>query len=146
VATEDLISIEHTIMKFQEIVGIVIIVVLSTLLLRIEGERRVPYVWERPGCHLVGYKTTVKVDGCHEEEINMNACRGFCTSYSIISPQEILDASGGTHVFTSRGSCCTIDETHKIYVTLQCENGKQYRDYFRSAKSCTCGLCERVND
>ncbi|XP_077861716.1 thyrostimulin alpha-2 subunit-like [Saccoglossus kowalevskii] len=128
-------------MKVQDIIGLLVILTLSVMIWSAEANN-VPY-WQRPGCHLVGYVKTVRVPGCHEEEVRMNACRGYCTSYSYLSSPATLEASGGTHIFTAKGSCCTIDETHNVAVTLQCQNGKVYRDVFKSAKSCVCGICDR---
>ncbi|XP_070577705.1 thyrostimulin alpha-2 subunit-like [Ptychodera flava] len=128
-------------MKIQEIVGLTIIFILSVLIWRIECQP-VPY-WQQPGCHLVGYVKKVRVPECHEEQVRMNACRGYCTSYSYLSSPETLEASGGTHVFTAKGSCCTIERTHDVAVTLQCLNGRTYRDIFKSAASCVCGICDR---
>ncbi|XP_078000831.1 thyrostimulin alpha-2 subunit-like [Glandiceps talaboti] len=130
-------------MKFQEIVGLAIIVVLSVLIWRIEGRTRNEPYWQQPGCHIVGYIKKMKIPGCREQEVRMNACRGYCRSYSYLSAPATLEASGGTHVFTSKGSCCSIEKTHDIQVTLECENGLEYEDVYKSAKTCACGLCDR---
>lgn len=63
---------------------------------------------------LSGYKQLVEIPGCRAEEIRMNACRGYCMTYSFPSNVYTLFLSGGNHVLTSHGSCCTIKTTHDV--------------------------------
>ncbi|XP_033105435.1 thyrostimulin alpha-2 subunit-like [Anneissia japonica] len=98
--------------------------------------------WEQPGCHVVGYTKEVRIPGCHVEYVQMNACRGYCMSYSFLSSQDTLQRSGGLQVFSSYGSCCTIGQTHDVNIVLQCVDNQVYRDTFRSARTCECSLCD----
>ncbi|XP_072038369.1 thyrostimulin alpha-2 subunit-like [Amphiura filiformis] len=99
--------------------------------------------WKKPGCHLVGYKKEVRIPGCHSASVAMNACRGFCMTYSFPSDTDTLVRSQGYKLVTSHGSCCTIKSTHDVHVTLQCENNHQYRDTFKSAAECECAICDQ---
>nr|ASK86248.1 glycoprotein hormone alpha-2.2 precursor [Ophionotus victoriae] len=99
--------------------------------------------WKKPGCHLVGYTKEVKIPGCYTATVAMNACRGFCMTYSFPSDKDTLDRSNGDKYLTSHGSCCTIKSTHDVHVTLQCENDHQYRDTFKSAAKCDCAICDQ---
>ncbi|XP_022087666.1 thyrostimulin alpha-2 subunit-like [Acanthaster planci] len=95
----------------------------------------------RAGCHLVGYQKEVRIPGCHTAWVRMNACRGYCMTYSFLSDSATLERSGGTQLFTSHGSCCVITSTHDVHITLQCENNQVYKDTFKSARTCNCALC-----
>lgn len=98
--------------------------------------------WRRPGCRLLGYEQLIEIPGCRSERIRMNACRGYCMTYSFPSNLYTLFLSGGDHVLTSHGSCCTIKTTHDVHFTLQCENNHVYENVIKSAASCECSLCE----
>lgn len=98
--------------------------------------------WRRPGCHLLGFKKLVEIPGCRSAEIHINACRGYCMTYSFPSDIHTLFLSGGNHVLTSHGSCCTIKTTHDIHFTLECENNQVYQDVIKSASRCECSLCD----
>ncbi|XP_072036703.1 thyrostimulin alpha-2 subunit-like [Amphiura filiformis] len=100
------------------------------------------HAWERPGCHLVGYTKEVRVPGCHMEEVPMNACRGFCLSYSYPSSLARLLESEGSQILTTTGNCCSIQETHDVNVWLRCENNEERLVTYRSAAACECSLCE----
>ncbi|XP_071503446.1 thyrostimulin alpha-2 subunit-like [Diadema setosum] len=99
------------------------------------------HYWESPGCHLVGYTKRVRIPTCRETKVQMNACRGFCQSYSYPSDWATIQSSGGRQIFTTHGSCCSIASTHDIKIRLQCEDGFEYTDTFKSAASCECSLC-----
>ncbi|NP_001268687.1 glycoprotein hormone alpha-2 isoform X1 [Strongylocentrotus purpuratus] len=102
--------------------------------------------WQRPGCHLVGFTQKVEIPGCYVEMVAMNACRGFCNSYSYTSEWTTLVASQGRQKFTTYGRCCAIKDTHEVHVLLECENNIRKRVTFRSAASCECSLCNIEND
>ncbi|XP_033629803.1 thyrostimulin alpha-2 subunit-like [Asterias rubens] len=123
-------------------VSVTFIYVACTAALLILVSSPVKGAWEpTAGCHLVGYRKEVRVPGCHIEYVKMNACRGYCMTYSFLSDTATLERSGGTQLFTSHGSCCSITSTHDVHITLQCENNQVYKDTFKSAKTCSCALC-----
>ncbi|NP_001268682.1 glycoprotein hormone alpha-2 isoform X1 [Strongylocentrotus purpuratus] len=99
------------------------------------------HYWESPGCHLVGYTKKVRIPGCRETKVQMNACRGFCQSYSYPSNLATLQNSDYTQIFTTHGSCCSIATTHDVNIRLQCLDNYEYVDTFKSAASCECSLC-----
>ncbi|KAL1425538.1 hypothetical protein MTO96_018973 [Rhipicephalus appendiculatus] len=83
--------------------------------------------WERPGCHKVGHTRRVSIPECVEFDITTNACRGFCTSYSIPSPEFTLRMNRNQRV-TSFGQCCNIMDTEDRRPTQEGEDylrGKQ---------------------
>ncbi|XP_065310523.1 thyrostimulin alpha-2 subunit isoform X2 [Dermacentor albipictus] len=97
--------------------------------------------WERPGCHKVGHTRRVSIPDCVEFDITTNACRGFCTSYSIPSPEVTLRMNRNQGV-TSFGQCCNIIDTEDVKVQVRCLDG--HRDLvFKSAKSCACFHCKK---
>ncbi|XP_071503449.1 thyrostimulin alpha-2 subunit-like [Diadema antillarum] len=102
--------------------------------------------WQRPGCHLVGFTKKVEIPGCYVEMVPMNACKGYCNSYSYPSDLVTLLSSGGQHEFTTYGRCCSIKDTHKVDVILECENYTRRIVTFKSAAECQCSLCNIEND
>ncbi|XP_029847619.2 thyrostimulin alpha-2 subunit [Ixodes scapularis] len=97
--------------------------------------------WERPGCHKVGHTRRVSIPDCVEFDMTTNACRGFCTSYSIPSPEYTLRMNPNQGV-TSFGQCCNIMDTEDVKVQVRCLDG--HKDLtFKSAKSCSCFHCKK---
>ncbi|XP_064603545.1 thyrostimulin alpha-2 subunit-like [Liolophura sinensis] len=97
--------------------------------------------WERPGCHILAHTRTVEVDGCLAFNVTTNACRGFCESNAIPSPERTLRANH-YHIITSRAECCSIVDTHDVKYTVLCVDGR--REFvFKSAKTCACSICRR---
>ncbi|XP_071801535.1 thyrostimulin alpha-2 subunit-like isoform X2 [Asterias amurensis] len=97
-----------------------------------------PY-WERSGCHLVGYSTLVQIPGCHKTRVDMNACRGYCVTYTLLSTFNQIVSNNIR--YSSRGTCCAIGDTHDVIVILACENNEQKSVTYKSAASCSCTLC-----
>ncbi|KAG0412351.1 hypothetical protein HPB47_010517 [Ixodes persulcatus] len=114
--------------------------------------------WEHPGCHKVGHTRRVSIPDCVEFDMTTNACRGFCTSYSIPSPEYTLRMNPNQGV-TSFGQCCNIMDTEDlpkqpsggassesgrvvVKVQVRCLDG--HKDLtFKSAKSCSCFHCKK---
>lgn len=48
--------------------------------------------WKKPGCHKVGHKRDIKIEGCSQFTLFSNACRGFCESYAVPAPPELFYA------------------------------------------------------
>lgn len=46
--------------------------------------------WKKPGCHKVGHKRDIKIEGCSQFTLYSNACRGFCESYAVPAPPELM--------------------------------------------------------
>lgn len=65
-------------------------------------------------------------------------CAGYCESSA-----EFVYLSNTTTVSQSIGksSCCKMDKTHSIPVTLTCENGNTLRVQVETAMSCKCQQC-----
>lgn len=82
-------------------------------------------------CIFTGYRKEVKVPGCHIEYVKMNACRGYCMTYSFLSDAATLERSGGTQLFTSHGSCCSITSTHDVSLHSVHASGTQFPEWKR---------------
>lgn len=52
----------------------------------------------------------MEIPECLPFNITTNACRGYCTSFSIPSPSAVL-ASNPNQLITSYGNCCGMKET-----------------------------------
>ncbi|XP_022087619.1 thyrostimulin alpha-2 subunit-like [Acanthaster planci] len=116
---------------------VVTLVLLSVYLCSLPTADHLEY-WESPGCHLVGFVKVATIPGCHTVRFHMNACRGYCLSYSILAPYSLMS---GSRIFKSVGNCCSIQDTHDVIVNLQCQNNEIRQVTYRSAASCTCALC-----
>ncbi|XP_035682426.1 thyrostimulin alpha-2 subunit-like [Branchiostoma floridae] len=92
-------------------------------------------------CRLAGYRKRIAMPWCHTATVLINACRGHCESETALSSDATVQASGGLHVYTTRGSCCTIATTHQVTFSMYCWSG--VRTYtIESAASCACGVCD----
>lgn len=100
--------------------------------------------WSKPGCHKVGHTRKISIQGCLEFTISTNACRGFCTSYSVPSPTILSRAATvrPTKPVTSIGECCNIMETEDVNVSVWCLEGMR-NVTFKSAKVCSCYHCKK---
>lgn len=98
-------------------------------------------VWEQPGCHKVGHTRTITEPGCMPFEITTNACRGYCTSFSIPSPPDVVEINPNQEV-TSYGNCCNIIESAEVTAKVLCLDGIQ-NFVFKSALKCDCSHCKK---
>lgn len=99
-------------------------------------------VWRQPGCHLVGFSKLIEVDDCRTVTVIVNACRGYCLSYSYPSDYERYISGNGQQSVTSTGTCCSVHRTHDVDVVLSCIDDQQRMVTLRSAAQCSCSLCE----
>ncbi|XP_038073389.1 thyrostimulin alpha-2 subunit-like [Patiria miniata] len=116
---------------------VVTLVLLSVYMCSLITDATADPYWQSPGCHLVGYREIASASGCHMVAFQMNACRGYCLSYSSLSPY----GAPGDKLYETRGSCCSIRSTHDVIVILQCEDNKQLTQTYKSAATCDCSLC-----
>ncbi|XP_071834209.1 thyrostimulin alpha-2 subunit-like isoform X2 [Apostichopus japonicus] len=98
--------------------------------------------WEQPGCHLVGFAKLIELDNCRTATVPVNACRGFCLSYSYPSDYERYITSNQRQRVITTGTCCSIIRTHDVNVVLNCINNQQRSITMKSAAECSCSLCE----
>ena len=57
----------------------------------------------------------ISIPGCVEFPLRLNACRGFCVSYSVPSGEETRFFNP-SQVITSVGQCCNIMETEDVSI------------------------------
>lgn len=102
--------------------------------------------WKRPGCHKVGHRREIKIQGCTQFTLNSNACRGFCESYAVPAPPLLSMPNKVMQNITSIGQCCNMMEEEDITVLVSClsdEGEWENRNVtFKSAKTCGCYLCK----
>ncbi|XP_053676202.1 thyrostimulin alpha-2 subunit-like [Anopheles nili] len=98
--------------------------------------------WENPGCHKVGFKQKISIPDCVEFSMIINACRGFCESFSMPSSPLALVGHKPPEPVTSVGQCCNIMETEDVQVRVLCVNGIRNLT-FKSATNCSCYHCKK---
>ncbi|KAJ2942649.1 hypothetical protein O0L34_g11188 [Tuta absoluta] len=95
-------------------------------------------LYSKPGCHLVGKTLNVSIPQCVPFTVKMNACRGYCESWSFPS----IMMGFKRHPVTSLGQCCNIMESEEVIKTAVCIEG--YRKImFKSPLSCACDHCQK---
>ncbi|XP_014675645.1 PREDICTED: uncharacterized protein LOC106815662 [Priapulus caudatus] len=97
--------------------------------------------WQKPGCHRVGFERTVTIPSCMPFTLATNGCRGYCTSFAVPSPQEVV-AVNPTHAVTSYANCCNIGDSREVAVKVLCLD-KVRTVTFKSAETCACSLCTK---
>ncbi|XP_067120018.1 thyrostimulin alpha-2 subunit-like [Centruroides vittatus] len=96
-------------------------------------------VWDKPGCYRVGHTRNISIPDCVEFQVTTNACRGYCDSYSVPSPEGTIKVNPNQRL-TSYAKCCNIMETEDVNVQVLCLDG--LRDLvFKSAIKCSCFQC-----
>lgn len=92
--------------------------------------------------NLTGHSRTIEKPGCVKFRVKLNACRGYCVSYTIPIPFKQRFPAPEEQETLTKASCCNTISTEDIYVTTLCHSGfKKFT--FKSAKDCSCSMCRK---
>ncbi|KAL4237927.1 G protein alpha-like subunit [Mactra antiquata] len=98
------------------------------------------HTWERPGCHVVGYRHEVEIDGCIKFSVETNACRGYCASEATPSDTSTRNTNP-QHLITSRAECCSIKDAVDKIIKVNCGADGFKHVAIKSASNCSCSVC-----
>ncbi|XP_067942561.1 thyrostimulin alpha-2 subunit-like [Watersipora subatra] len=91
-------------------------------------------------CNLVGHQRRIKVPGCLPVVVTLNACIGYCNSYTIPMTADLRRAFPG-FVMLTHGKCCSIAQTHDVTVEMHCLLTGRQQVVYKSAARCECLAC-----
>ncbi|KRX89492.1 hypothetical protein T4E_8488, partial [Trichinella pseudospiralis] len=83
-------------------------------------------------CRIVAVEKLINIPGCIPLRVQLNACRGYCLSWTV---------PDGQRTVASYAMCCRMVERELVEFETRCQESKWEKFSFTSAVSCECFDC-----